>query len=147
MAFTGSYLTNLGKQSYLKGIHRAADTYKFAMYSNSATFTAATTAYTSSNEVTNGSVVPAGGVTLASISYGDGSSSTGYVDWGDISVTVTGTFTARGGLLYNTNSATNGGAANEVIAVIDFGADKTATDGAFTVTIPSTGTGLIRFGP
>ena len=67
------------------------------------------------------------------------SSGTGYIDFADVSFNVTGSFTARGCIIYNATKS------NKVIGVFDFGADKTATDGPFQVQIPSTGTGVIRF--
>ena len=55
-----------------------------------------------------------------------------YVDFADLSFTGV-TLTARGALIYNTSSAVT----NAAVAVLDFGADKTATSGTFTVQFPA----------
>lgn len=144
MAITTAF-TKKAKQSFLKGVHRSGDAYKMAFYSSAATLNSDTAAYSATNEVTNSPNCVAGGVALSGITFGDGAQDTAYIDWDNVSFAVTGAFTARGCMVYNTSSGTNGGAANEAIAVIDFGADITATDSTFTVTIPSSGAGLIRF--
>lgn len=139
MAITAG-LCYSAKQDFLNGVHTSSDTYKLAFYSSAATLDPSTTAaYTATGEVTNGSVVPAGGVTLSGLASGNGTLATAYLDWADVNVTVTGTFTARGALLYNASKS------NKAIGIFDFGADKTATDGPFQVTIPGSGTGVIRF--
>jgi hypothetical protein len=128
------------KQAFLDGTHGTADTYKLAFYSSSWVADPSTlTAYSATNEVTNGSAIPAGGVTLASRSSGNGTLATAYIDWADISVTVTGSFTSRYGLIYNASKS------NAAIGILDWGADKTATDGPYQVQIPASGSGLIRF--
>lgn len=128
------------KQDFLNGVHQPSDTYKLAFYANSANLAPdTTTAYTAAGEVTNGSVIPVGGVTLGAQSAGNGTLATGYLDWPDVNVTVTGTFTARGAMLYNATRS------NRAIGLFDFGSDKTATDGPFQVTIPGSGTGVVRF--
>lgn len=140
MAITPGFVPQ-AKQDFLDGVHAAADTYKCAFYASTATIDAATyTTYSAAGEVTNGSACPAGGVTLSGRSTNPTpASGGGYIDWGDISFTVTGTFTARGCVIYNATKS------NKVIGVFDFGADKTATDGPFQVQIPSTGSGVVRF--
>ena len=91
MAITAG-LCYCAKQAYLDGTHATTDTYKLAFYSSTATMAPdTTTAYSATNEVTNGSVIPAGGVTLGTPSGGNGTLATAYRDWGDINVTVTGT--------------------------------------------------------
>lgn len=151
MAFTGNFLTNLARQSFLKGIHRSGDTYKLALYTNTASFTATTTQYTATNEVTGTGYV-AGGFQLTGFDVQwDASNTRAYLDFGNAVWDATGgalptTGGARGALLYNTNSLANGGILNEVIAVLDFGADKQASNASFTVTIPTAGeTGIVRF--
>jgi hypothetical protein len=54
------------------------------------------------------------------------------VDFNNLSFTGV-TLTARGALIYNTSAAT----ANAAVAVLDFGADKTATSGTFTIQFPA----------
>jgi hypothetical protein len=140
MAIT-SGLGHAFKQDALSMAIQSGDTIKMAFYSSSATIGPDTAVYTATNEVTNSPNIPAGGVTLSGRAVGDGTPATAYVDWDNVSVTVTGTFTARGCMLYNATRS------NRNIGTIDFGADKTATDGPFTVTIPQSGTGAVRFGP
>ena len=55
MAFSGNFMCTSFKKELLYGVHdfdlSSGDTFKIALYTNSATFTAATTAYTTGNEV------------------------------------------------------------------------------------------------
>ena len=55
MAFTGNFLCTSFKTELLKGVHNftatTGNTFNIALYDNSASFTAATTAYTTSNEI------------------------------------------------------------------------------------------------
>jgi hypothetical protein len=70
MAFTGNFMCTSFKQELLQAQHNftasTGDTFKLAMYTNSASFTAATTDYTTSNEV-SGTGYTAGGGTLTNI--------------------------------------------------------------------------------
>ncbi len=70
MAFSGNYMCTSFKQELLVGSHNftasSGDTFKLAMYTNSASFDAATTAYTTSNEV-SGTGYSAGGGTLTNV--------------------------------------------------------------------------------
>lgn len=137
MAIT-SAVCNSFKQEVLGGIHDLdTDAIKIALYTSSATLGAATTAYTTSDEVV-GSGYTAGGNTLtgAAISL---DSSTAIVDFTDTTWS-SATITARGALIYNSSKA------NRAIAVIDFGGDKTSTNGDFTVQFPvaAAATAIIR---
>jgi hypothetical protein len=117
------------KQQILLGEHDLdTDTIKLALYTSAATLSAATTAYSTSDEVV-GTGYTAGGNTLtgASVSL---SGTTAYVDFSDTTWT-TATITARGALIYNSSKS------NKAIAVLDFGADKTSTAGDFTVQFPT----------
>jgi hypothetical protein len=117
------------KQQILLGEHDLdTDTIKLALYTSAATLSAATTAYSTSDEVV-GTGYTAGGNTLtgASVSL---SGTTAYVDFSDTTWT-TATITARGALIYNSSKS------NKAIAVLDFGADKTSTAGSFTVQFPT----------
>jgi len=90
MAFTGNYMCTSFKDELLEGVHdfRASggDTFKLALYTNSASFTAATTAYTSTNEVANSGTYSAGGGTLTNISPTT-SGTTAFTDFADLSFT------------------------------------------------------------
>jgi hypothetical protein len=65
MAFTGNFMCTSFKQELLVGTHNfttsTGDVFKLALYTNSASFTAATTAYTATNEVANSGSYAAGG--------------------------------------------------------------------------------------
>lgn len=119
------------KQQILLGEHDMdTDTIKIALYTSAATLGASTTAYTTSNEVSSsGTGYTAGGNTLTgAVVTLDGT--TAIVDFNDTTWTSV-TFTARGALIYNASKS------NKAIAVLDFGADKTATSGNFTVQFPA----------
>ena len=132
-AFCTAALTDL-----LGGVHDLdTDTIKIALYTSDATLGASTTAYSSTNEIT-GDGYTAGGLTLTSpVISTDGT--TGLVDFADATWTEA-TITARGALVYNASKS------NKALAVLDFGSDKTSTDGNFTVVMPpaAAATALIR---
>ena len=103
-------------------------TYKLALYTSSATLNSSTTVYTTTDEVSGGGYT-AGGVALT-VSVGPTTTDgTPYISVDD-AVWSPASFTSRGGLIYNT------AAANQAVAVLDFGADKTATN-TFTVQFPA----------
>lgn len=103
--------------------------FKLALYTASATLDATTTAYTTTGEVT-GTGYSAGGVVLTVSPVPTSSGTTAYIGFAD-AIWAGATFTARGGLIYLANGTTN-----PSIAVLDFGADKTATSQTFTVQFP-----------
>jgi VCBS repeat-containing protein len=119
------------KQQLFLGEHDLdTDTIKLALYTSAATLGAATTAYTTSDEVSSsGTNYTAGGNTLtgATVSL---SGTTAFVDFSDTSWS-SATITARGALVYNASKS------NKAIAVLDFGSDKTSTNGTFTVQMPA----------
>jgi len=134
MAFTGNFMCTSFKVELMRAIHNftasTGNTFKLALYTNSASFTAATTAYTTSNEVTASGSYSAGGGTLTNITP-TSSGTTAYTDFDDLSFT-TATITARGALIYN-DSATG----DPTVIVLDFGSDKTSTAGTFTIQFPT----------
>ena len=119
------------------------DTFKLALYTSSATVDANTTAYTSSNEVT-GTNYTAGGGTLSRLgvvtSNTSASAGTGFTDFSDLTFT-NATITARGALIYNNTPSANSNAnttlTNAAVCALDFGSDKTSTDGDFTIVFPA----------
>lgn len=125
------------KQQLLEGVHdfRASggDTFKLALYTNSASFTAATTAYTSTNEVGNSGTYSAGGGTLTNVNPSS-SGTTALTDFNDLTFT-SATITARGALIYNTTPAHT--YTNPTVVVLDFGSDKTSTAGDFQIVFPT----------
>ena len=134
MAFTGNFMCTSFKVEILKGVHNftasSGNTFKLALYTNSASFTAATTAYTTANEVANSGSYSAGGGTLVSVTP-VASGTTALCDFADLAFT-SATITARGALIYNSSAA-----GNPTVAVLDFGADKTSTTGTFTIQFPT----------
>jgi hypothetical protein len=103
-------------------------TYKIALYTSFATLDPSTTAYSATNEIT-GTGYTAGGKTLTVIPpASDDQTYTAYVSFSNV-VWDPASFTCRGALIYNSTT----GAA---VAVLDFGADKTATN-TFTITFPA----------
>lgn len=142
MAITQAICSSF-KQQLFQAVHNfdvvGGDTYYLALYTSAATIGAATTAYTTSGEVTSvGTGYPAGGAALTSLGV-TLSGTTAYLDFNDLTFAAV-TLTARGCLIYNTTKA------NKSVAVFDFGSDKTATDGDFTIIFPTPGpsTAVIR---
>jgi hypothetical protein len=134
MAFSGNFMCTSFKKELLQGKHNftasSGNAFKLALYTNSATFTAATTAYTSANEVSNSGSYSAGGGTLTNVTP-TSSGTTGLTDFADLAFT-SATITARGALIYNDTAA-----GDPTVAVLDFGADKTSTTGTFTIQFPT----------
>jgi len=122
------------KKELLQGTHNftasSGNTFKLALYTNSATFNATTTAYTSANEVSNSGSYSAGGGALTNVTP-TSSGTTGLTDFADLAFT-SATITARGALIYNDTAA-----GDPAVAVLDFGADKTSTTGTFTIQFPT----------
>ena len=137
MAITTNAICDSFKKELLQAKHdfdTSSDTYKLAMFTNSATLGKSTTNYTTSNEVTSPSGYTAGGKALVNQGV-KVSSSVAITDFADLSF-VGVTLTARGALIYNTT--TDGGSGTtDAVAVIDFGGDKTATSGTFTIQFPA----------
>jgi hypothetical protein len=126
VAFTGNFTTNVFKVGLLNGdFDFAVDTFKIALYTNSATLDASTTAYTTTGEVV-ATGYTAGGNTLTVVQ--GISSGTAFVSFNTVS--WSGAFTARGALIYKS------GGSNPAVCVLDFGSDKTSTT-TFTVTFPT----------
>jgi len=146
MAITQAMCSSF-KAELLLGAHdfraSSGDTFKLALYTSSATIDANTTAYTASGEVT-GTNYSAGGNALTnagvSVTNTNASTGVGFADFDDLTFSDV-TITARGALIYNTTPSANGTAnttlTNAAVAVLDFGADKTSTDGDFTVIFPT----------
>ena len=139
MAFTGNFMCTSFKQQILQGVHdftaSTGDTFKLAMYDNSASFTAATTAYTATNEVTASGSYSAGGGTLTNVTPTT-SGTTAFTDFADLSFT-SATITAYGALIYNTTPTSGLGLTNPTVCVLDFGGAKTSTAGTFTIVFPT----------
>ena len=145
MAITTAMATSF-KSELLQGIHNfhngsgggtttttgTGNTFKIALYTSSATMSASTTAYATTNEV-SGTGYTAGGNTLTNVDPTT-SGTTALTDFADTTWSSS-SITARGCLIYN--SSTTAGSANRAVAILDFGADKTSTSGDFTIQFPA----------
>jgi hypothetical protein len=125
------------KQELLNGDHDITnDTVNLALFTDSATLNANTTAYAATNEVGASGTYAAGGATLQSATVGltktSDTASTAFVDFADLSFT-SATISAQAALIYNRSST----ATNAAIAVLDFGGVKTSTNGTFTIQFPT----------
>lgn len=131
-------LTDSFKSQVLQGVHDFdADTFYMALYTASASLGDDTSVYITSNEV-SGTGYTAGGKAMTGVSVAS-SGGIAYVTFSNVVWDPAG-FTARAALIYNASKG------NKAVAVLDFGADKTATN-TFTVQMPSNtaSTALIRF--
>mgnify|MGYP003119590112 FL=1 len=145
MAITTAMCTSF-KSELLQGIHNfhngsgggtttttgTGNTFKIALFTSSATMSASTTAYATTNEV-SGTGYTAGGNTLTNVDPTT-SGTTALTDFADTTWSSS-TITARGALIYN--SSTTAGSANRAVCALDFGADKTSTSGDFTIQFPA----------
>ena len=145
MAITTAMCTSF-KSELLQGIHNfhngsgggtttttgTGNTFKIALFTSSATLSASTTAYATTNEV-SGTGYTAGGNTLTNVDPTT-SGTTALTDFADTTWSSS-SITARGCLIYN--SSTTAGTANRAVVVLDFGADKTSTSGDFTIAFPT----------
>lgn len=134
MAFTGNFACDVFKTGLMDGTFDFSSTttqvYKIALYTNSASLNQNTTAYTTTGEVT-GNGYTAGGKVLTIGVNPTNSNDISYLSFDDISWTGS-TFTSRGALIYKYDGSTN-----PAVCVLDFGSDKTTTNGNFTVQFPS----------
>ena len=131
MAITQAVCTSFKQEILVEGHNftNGADTFKIALYSSSATLSASTTAYSSTNEVSDSGTYSAGGGSLTSATPTT-SGTTAICDFTDISFT-SATITARGALVYNSTNS------NKAVCVLDFGGDKTSTSRTFTIQFPA----------
>ena len=131
MAITQAMCTSF-KQELLTGTHDftngTGDTFKIALFTSSATLGAATTAYSVTNEV-SGTGYTAGGNTLTNVTPST-SGTTAFTDFADTTWS-SATITARGALIYNSTDS------DKAVVVLDFGSDKTSTNGDFTIQFPT----------
>jgi|TARA_B100000242_G_scaffold250355_1_gene191806 hypothetical protein len=152
MAFSGNALCNSFKKELLEGVHNfknsGGSTFKLALFTNSqagndnlggssSTMDATVTAYSSSasNEVSNTGDYSAGGGTLTRVDPALKSTSTATTQFANLEFGGGGnvvTLTARGALIYNDSAS-----GDPAVCVLDFGADKSASSGTFTVIFPT----------
>jgi len=132
MAITTALPTSF-KVEILKGVHNftasSGDTFKVALYTSSASLGAATTAYTTSNEV-SGTNYTAKGNTLTSVTP-VASSTTAVCDFADTTWS-SATITANGAMIFNESAS-----GDPAVAILAFGSDKTSTAGDFVISFPA----------
>lgn len=135
MAITQAMCTSF-KQELLEGKHdfrTSGHTFNLALFTSSATLGAATTDYSTSNEV-SGTGYSAGGSALTNVDP-TSSSTTAFCDFDDLTFS-TATITANGAMIYNTTTAGGSGTTDSVV-ILAFGGDKTSTAGDFTIQFPT----------
>jgi hypothetical protein len=134
MAFSGNFMCTSFKVELMRAVHNftasTGNTFKLAMYDNTPSFNASTTAYTATNEVPASGTYSAGGGTLTNVTP-TSSSTTAFTDFADLSFT-SATITAYGALIYNDSAA-----GDPTVCVLDFGGAKTSTNGTFTIIFPT----------
>jgi hypothetical protein len=134
MAFSGNYMCTSFKVELMRAVHNfttsTGNTFKLALYDNTPSFTAATTAYTSSGEVANSGTYSAGGGALTNVTP-TSSGTTAFTDFADLSFT-SATITAYGAMIYNDSAA-----GDPAVCILDFGGAKTSTNGTFTIIFPT----------
>lgn len=139
MAISQAMCTSF-KVEILDGVHAfgtsvvraatTADTFKIALYTSSATLSASTTAYSTSNECPSTGNYSAGGNTLTVSQVPTSTSTTAWLDFSDTTWS-NATITANGALIYNSTQS------DKAVAVLAFGGDKTSTAGDFTIIFPT----------
>jgi hypothetical protein len=134
MAITTNAITNSFKEDLLNGLHDFAvgtgDTFKLALYTSAATIGADTTSFAvgiSGQVPDTGQYASGGGALVNALVSVNGT--TAFVDFADLSFTGV-TLTAAGALIYNDTES------DKSVCVLDFGGDKTATAGTFTIQFP-----------
>ena len=131
MAFTGNWTTNTFKTGLMNGsFNFTSGSFYIALYTNTASLDATTTAYTTTGEASGGDYVAGGSLLTVSQVPTTGNqtgAATSYISFSNAS--WTGVITARGALIYKAGD-------NGAVCVLDFGADKTSTN-TFTVQFPA----------
>jgi hypothetical protein len=135
MAITQAMSTLFKKDLLLGDHHLDSDSIYIALYTSSATLSAATDGYITSGEVASGNGYTTGGNALASKAVTENSTS-GVFDADDPEWT-SATFTARGALIYNKTLGDASSNARGAIAVLDFGGDFTVAGGTFKIVFPA----------
>jgi len=133
MAITTNAIANSFKKQLIEATHNfsnpGGNKFKLAMYTSAATLGSGTTSYTTGGEVSSPAGYTAQGQALVNVGTSV-SSGVAITDFSNLSFTGV-TLTARGALIFNSS------AANKAVAVLDFGGDKTATAGTFTIQFPA----------
>ena len=126
------------KVELLQAVHNfgptTPNTFKIALYTAASSIGPGTTVYTTSDEVVGTGYVAGGNTLVISTSPTSGNNTasvpTAYVSFANSSW-AGASFTARGALIYNSTQG------NKSVAVLDFGADKTAYNDTFQIIFPT----------
>jgi hypothetical protein len=134
MAITTNAICNSFKKELLEAKHNfstapTGNKFKLSMYNSSATLGKSTTSFTTGGEVSSPAGYTSGGKALVNTGTSV-ASSVAITSFSNLSFTNV-TLTARGSLIYNTSNSNTG------VCVLDFGSDKTATAGTFTIQFPA----------
>jgi hypothetical protein len=132
MAFTGNWTCNAFKTGLMNGTFNfTSGSFYLALYTNSATLDATTTAYTATGEASGGNYVAGGNLLTIAQAPTIGNqtgAATSYISFSN--AVWTGAILARGALIYLSGSG------NPAVCVLDFGSDKTS-NATFTVQFPA----------
>jgi hypothetical protein len=128
------------KSELMQALHNHTNTtgnvFKVALYTSSATLSKATTAYSSTNEITGTGYSAGGFAWTAAQNTTPAAGTTGcYTSWSTNPAWTIATFTANAALIYNSS------ASNRAVAVLTFGGDQSVVGGTFTLTLPSNSEG------
>jgi hypothetical protein len=149
MAFSGNALCTSFKKELMIGVHNfttASNVFKLALFTNSAvpsdmggsgsTMNGSVTTYATNNEISSsgGSNYTAGGQLLTSVTPTT-SGTTALTDFADEVFSNVTISSVRGALIYNSNPVSGGG--TPAVCVLDFGSDKSASSGDFTIVFPT----------
>lgn len=124
------------KKELLEGVHNfknsGGNTFKLALFTESASLGAATTAYASSgiNEVENGNGYSTGGNTLTRVDPTT-SGVTAFTDFANTTFSNS-TLTANGAMIYNDSAS-----GDPAVIILAFGSNKSSSSGDFTVQFPT----------
>lgn len=121
------------KKELLEGVHNfsasGGDTFKLSLHTSNASLDASTQAYVANNGQVTGTGYTEGGLALTNVAPAQ-SGTTAFTDFNDLTF-ASSTITARAALIYNTTDS------NKAVCVLDFGSDKTSTNGDFTIQFPT----------
>ena len=149
MAFSGNALCTSFKKELMEAKHNfttASNVFKLALFTNSAvpsdmggsgsTMNGSVTTYATNNEISSsgGSNYTAGGQLLTSVTPTT-SGTTALTDFADEVFSNVTISSVRGALIYNSNPVSGGG--TPAVCVLDFGSDKSASSGDFTIVFPT----------
>ena len=133
MAITSNAICNSFKKELLEAKHNfsnpGGNSFKLAMYTSAAVIGKSTTSFLTTGQVSSPSGYSSGGKALSNLGTSI-ATNTAITDFADLSFTGV-TLTARGALICNDTNE------DSAVCVLDFGGDKTATAGTFTIQFPA----------